>query len=898
MTSFLLLRNRVLLLGTLMSALPLSAAAETKASPYDLRCEYLTDPLGIDVVAPRFSWKQADPDHVRGQKQTAYQVMVAGSSEHLAQDKADLWDSGKVSSPQSVLVPYSGVKLVSNQDCYWKVRLYDKEGAASEWSKPARFSMGLLDAADWQGPWIHHPAAAVEQHIWFRKKLTLSAGASTAFLHVASLGYHELYVNGVQVDPQAFGPALTRLDKRVLYRTYDIRQLLKTGDNTIALWQGPGWARYSFFKTRPALRVQLNGKTTGGEAISLCSDSTWRCQTSSSANTGDTRFTNNGGEMIDARLHIAGWNAPGFDDSAWPPAAETQVQATLSAHMLEPARILETIPAKSVTPVGATCKVDMGKNFTGFFEIKFRGLAAGDQVLIQIADDSTGPQDDGQACHFISNGGGEEIFRNRFNYTAGRYLTLTGLKAAPTPTDITGYALSTDVKRTGRFTSSSELFNQIYVADLWTWRANLVEGFPMDCPHRERLGYGELAYACGWGIALPNYEAGALLTKNVRDWSDVQEESGRIPPVAPQINDFSWGGPMWSSAGLNIAWIFYQHHGDVRVLELTYPSSKRWLEFLHSNSSDGLLANYDPHWGKFLGDWAAPGQRNERGDSVEARYFNNCVYAMNLARFVEIARILNKPDEVALYGQRLADLKQKIHATYFKPETHFYCGGTHVQLAFALLAGIPPENLRPAVSETLRKELAEKPYLDMGSSGLPVLFQYLIEESPDSTALFKQLSKTDEPSYGYFLARGESTWPEYWNVDVSSRIHTCYTGVSSWFTKGLGGIRPDPAAPGFQSFLIKPVIGGGLTFAEYSTESPYGTIRNRWERTGDTLKMSVTVPPNSQASVHIPTDDASSLTEGGKPVGEARGVTVIKAENGHAVMRVAAGSYVFSCQTP
>ncbi len=870
-------------------------AAETQAQPYDPRCEYLGNPLGIDVVEPRFSWKQADPEQVRGQRQTAYHLQVASSEKLLSQGKADLWDSGKVSSSQSTLVEYGGAKLISNQDCYWKVRVYDKDGNASKWSTPARFSMGLLEPTDWKSPWIHHPDAPAEKHIWFRRNVTLNEKLSTAFLHVASIGYHELHVNGERVDPQAFGPALTRLDKRVLYVTYDLRELLKVGKNTIALWQGPGWARYKFFQTRPALRVQLNAQNATGQEISFSSDSPWRCQISSSENLGPVQFENNGGEKIDARNHVPDWNAVGFDDSAWETAAEAPIQVTLSAHMLEPARIIETITAKSVTAAGDAYKVDMGKNYTGLLSIKFNGLNAGDAVTIQIADDSNSAQDNGQKCIFISNGGTDEVFQNRFNYTSGRYLRLTGLKSKPEPADITAFALSTDVKRTGKFSSSSDLFNQIYETDLWTWRANLVEGFTMDCPHRERLGYGEISFSCPWGIAFPNYETGALFTKNVRDWSDVQEENGWIHPVAPQINDFSYGGPMWSSAGLTLAWNFYQHYGDERILTLTYPSSKRWLEFINNNVTDGLLANYEKHWGKFLGDWAAPGPRNEKGDSPEARYFNNCVYAMNLTNFIECARILKKTDDVALYSQRLAELKEKIHATYFDAEKNRYCNGTHVQYAFALLTGIPPENLREAVIASFQKELTDKNYLDMGSSGLPVLFKYLIEEAANSDALFKHLSKTDEPSFGYFLKRGETTWPEFWNVNVQSRIHTCYTGVSSWFTKSLGGIRPDPESPGFQSFLIKPVIGGDLKFAEFATESPFGTVRNRWERDGDTLKMFVTVPPNSQATVFIPTSKPSSLTEGGKPITKAQGVSQLKAADGFATMKLPAGRYEFSC---
>ncbi len=883
-------RFRLLLLAVI--SLPVPLLGGQAPAPYDLQCEYLSDPLGIDVQIPRFNWKLRNPEGVRGYKQSAWQVMVASSRERLDRNDGDLWDSGKVDSNQSTLVPYGGRMLVSNQDCYWKVRIHGNSQSPSEWSAPARFSIGLLQATDWKGPWIRHPDAPAVKHIWFRKNLMLDEDIGSAFIHVATVGYHELYVNGAKVDARLLGPAMSRLDKRVLYVTYDLRGILKTGKNTIAIWQGPGWARYAYFKTMPALRVQLDAKTTSGTSISLASDTTWRCEVSSSENIGGCKYTDNGGERIDARKFIAGWSAVDFDDSKWKAAAEAPIKAKLSAQMMEPTRVIETIPARSISGTGSSCKVDMGKNFTGWIEIKLKGLSAGDVVTVKVADDEQTVEDFGQKSEYISNGSNGETFRNRFNFIAGRFITFEGLKAQPDPADVTGYALSTDLKRTGGFSSSNDLFNRIYQNDLWTWRANLVEGFTMDCPHRERLGYGEVAFACAWGIAFPNYQAGALYTKHVRDWSDVQEENGWIHHTAPQINQH-YGGPMWSSAGLNIAREFYQNFGDRRILELTYPSSRRWLEFLQSKVSGGLLRNFDNDWGKFLGDWAAPEQRKERGDSREAEFFNNCVYAMNLEDFIGIARILEKPEDAALYGKRLEDLKKQIHAAYFDPAKNSYCNGTQVQLAFALLTGITPEALRPAVAASLDKELTTKAYLDMGSSGLPILLKYLTERSDSSARLYPHLSRTTEPGYGYFLSRGESTWPEYWNVDVPSRIHTCYTGISSWFTKSVAGIRPDPEHPGYHSFIIKPLPGGDLSFAEASTESPYGRIASRWEKSGKVLRLSVTIPANSQATVFFPAVDAASLTEGGTSVSKAQGVTLLRMEGNHAVLKVESGTYRF-----
>ena len=867
--------------------------------PWDLQCEYLTEPLGIDVAAPCLSWKLPALAGVRGQKQTAYRVLVASRKSLLETGRADLWDSGIVTSPQSSLVAYGGHQLVSDQDCYWKVRVFDQAGQPSDWSSTARFSLGLLSPVDWTGPWIKHPNAPAEKHIWYRKDFVLDQAAASAFIHVASVGYHELYINGQKVDDRILAPALTRLDRRVFYVTYDAAPLLKAGTNTIALWTGPGWSRYSFFKTHPALRVQMNGLTRGGKPISVASDTTWRSAVSSSENSGKTMFMDNGGEKMDARKYLPGWNAVVFDDSAWPMATATTIDATLSAQMIPATRVIEAFKALSVkrerAPTNQTYLVDLGRNFSGWLEIKFNGLAAGDGVTIKVANRSDTAQDFGQRSEYVAKGRNGEAFQNRFNYACGRYVTLEGLKQPPQPSDITGYAIGTDFRRTGHFDCSEELFNRIYETDLWTYRCNTVEGYTSDCPHRERLGYGEESFATAWGIGLPNYDSGAFYANLVRDWSDVQETNGWINHTAPQINEH-YGGPMWSSCGLNISWEHYETFGDRRVMELNYPYSKRWLEFLAGRVQDGLLQNYANHWGKFLGDWAAPGQRRERGGSPEAQYFNNCVYAFNLETFINLAQTLNHPEDVALYRRRLDELKPRINRAFFNPTNDLYCGGNQVRQAFALLTGIVPGELRPAVEGTLEQEFTTHPYFDMGSSGLPVLLKYLVEDSPHPELAFGPLARTEEPSYGYFLKRGENTWPEYWNVDVTSRVHTCYTGIASWFMKDVAGIRPDPGHPGYQSFLIEPLVTGDLTFAEGSTQSPYGQIKSRWEKKGDLLKLEVTVPPNSSATIHLPTSDTKSVTESGKPISLDEGVTVLQTAGNLAVVRVESGHYLFAAK--
>ncbi len=387
------------------------------------------------------------------------------------------------------------------------MKVWLEDGNATTWSEPTRFSVGLLKGSDWKGRWIKHPEASTPKHIWFRKKFALTESATKAFVYVASLGYHELYINGKKADDRVLAPAVSRLDKRVLYVTYDITDKLHTGDNVIAIWHGPGWAGFSSFKTSPALLVQADILTENGEMLSVVSDATWKCSESSS----EPYFHGFGGELIDARRLNPDWNKVPFDDNNWDNAASVERNVQLSAQIAEPDRIIETIMPARITELGKdACKVDFGKNFTGWFEIKNLRGNPGSTITICIANDPDTPQSFAQRNAFICRDH-PGTFCNRLNYQAGRYVTVSGLSYKPELADFQSYALSTVLERTGHFKCSSELLNKIYETDLWTFRATTLNGVTVDCPHRERLGYGEVTFATAWGCGLPNYNAGFLL---------------------------------------------------------------------------------------------------------------------------------------------------------------------------------------------------------------------------------------------------------------------------------------------------------------------------------------------------------------------------------------------------
>jgi alpha-L-rhamnosidase len=827
---------------------------------------------------------------------------VASSRDKLTETEADVWNSGKINSSESILTPFGGKKLRSSSAYFWKVQVYDKDGNPSEWSEPTRFVTGILDSAEWNdAAWIRHPEAPRVKHIWFRKDLKLDAKPETAFIHLASLGHHELYVNGKKADDRVLAPALTNFDKRVFYVTYDISEFLNKGDNLIGVWFASGWANYDCFSRTPALRLRLDGKDADGKTISLFSDETWRCAVSNSEDTRSVlTFNNNGSEIVDARTFIPEWNSVSFDDSKWTYAAVTNNNDSikLDAHDIDPSRIIDVLAAQNITDAGnGIYKIDFGKNFTGWLNIRFNGLAAGDTIIIGSADDNKSFDDFNIRNVFVSSGKDGETFSNRFNYVAGRYANIKGLRKASKIEDATAYAVSTDLRRTGKFNSSNELFNKIFETDLWTFLANTTEGYTSDCPHRERCGYGEVATATSWGIGLPNYDAGAFFRNVIRNWRDVQLPDGWGRNTAPQPNNFHWGGAMWSSAGLNVAWEHYLHYGDKQILELIYPTAKRWLEFLQANVSDGLVRKYRKHDGQFLGDWLAPGSRNEFGSSIQAVYFNNCVYAMNLETFVKIAGLLGKSEDVALYGKRLAELRPAIQSAFYDPNTGKYSDGNQVQQAFAVITGIAKDSICVRTETSIADDMRNgKQYFDMGSSGLTVLLHYLTERPETAGLASAILNKTVFPGYGYFIAQGETTWPEDWKIDVPSKIHTCYTGIAGWLTKGLCGIQPDENNVGYKHFIVKPFIVAEVDFAEASTGSPYGEIFSRWERKNNKIIQSVTVPPNTSARVYIPTSQPEEITENGKKLNVSEGVTYKGVENGYAVVEVTSGKYKFASQ--
>ncbi|PQJ72658.1 family 78 glycoside hydrolase catalytic domain [Polaribacter butkevichii] len=859
----------------------------------DLKCEYRTDPLGIDNVKPRLSWKNIDKNKTRGQKQSAYQILVASSLNNLNSNKGDYWDSGKIESDVSVNTIYQGQQLQSGQQCFWKVRVWDASGKVSAWSDNAKFTIGLLNAKDWKGEWIQKEDQSKLDHNWYRKNFILEDAPTSAMVYVASLGYHELYVNGKKITDNILNPASSYLKKRVPYIAYDISDQLLKGDNVIAVWHAAGWTRWTRIhehKNVPyAFKLQANIKTKS-KSIDLLSDTTWKCAKSYSEYIGQWEIQDFGGELIDARRIVKGWNEASFDDALWGNAviSKGKMPHTISAQMVEPqVKYKEHKPIKISKNDDGTYRVDMGTNYSGLFEINLKNGAVGDTVTIEISDIKEVRCNKSQRSKYVFDKSGSGTFTNRFNYAGGRWFTLSGLNYKPNINDIKGYTITSNRKRISAFESSNKLINEIYEMNIRTLLANTLDGIMMDCPHRERRGWGEVTVAAMYGDALPNFESGAYMDQYMQYMRDAQFSDGRTRGI---VNEADRPFLMWQANNPLTIWETYRTFGDIKILKDNYKSMEKWMTWLLNHSdfqNGGSLITGEEGKRAFpgLGDWATPHGNDFRSmNSPDAVHFNNSLYAYMLAIAKQVAEELGEKEDVAKYADRLKVQRKATHANTYDSNTGNYRTGRQVDQIFALFSGVTPASEKQKVYDNLvDKMLYGFPYYDVGSSGQSLYTRYFIEEGERMDLIYELLIDKRHPSYGYFIAQGETTWPELWSSTGASRIHTCYTGIGGYFIKGFGGIRIDPENYGFQKFLIKPALVGKLTYANTMHESMYGKIISNWTKTEGKATLHIEIPVNTSSKVYIPATSADEVLEGNILASKAEGIKYVGVEKNDAV---------------
>lgn len=825
---------------------------------YDLRCENLTDPLGIGTRDPGLSWKIKSTEN--GTVQKAYQIIASSKIELLDELKADLWNSGRTESNESVLIPFPGNILSSRSLCYWKVRIWDENNRATAWSDVAVFSIGLLEESDWQAKYISYPSDP-ENKIspLLRKTFDLDQTGEKIFLHVNSLGYHEIYVNGHKVYDYVLAPAVSQYNKRSLVLTYDITSLTKNGRNDLVIWAGQGWYSKGLpgvTENGPFVRAQAERLENNRWELIVATDSLWQGRNSGYSTIGHWRPGRFGGELADASLLLADLSASSLDNVSWAPVYTTEISGVESSpQSTEPNRIMETRKAVSVIQItDSSWLADMGTNLAGHAEIRFSGLKPGQRITMEYCDhlDKDGNTvNQGQYDIFISGGNKNETFRNKFNYHGFRFIKISNLTEKPDAESIHAHLIHTGYRDASSFSCSNNDINKIHDMIKYTLRCLSLGGYIVDCPQIERLGYGGDGNA-STETAQIMFDLAPLYSNWLQAWADCIQEDGGMPHTAP--NPYAaGGGPYWCGFIITASWKTYLNYGDKRILEKYYPLMEKWLGYVEKYSPEGLLMRWPDtnyrNW--YLGDWAVP-EGIDQTDPASIDLVNNCFVKVCYETMEKIAKVLGKKSDSDKYMTKKVSMNDLINKKLYDPGRSIYGSGSQIDLAYPLLAGIVPDSLIDKVRNNLKDLISSNHngHVACGLVGIPVFTEWAVKNS-EADLFLTMLLKKDYPGYLYMIENGASTTWEHWNGD-RSRIHNCYNGIGSWFYQATGGIRYDEENPAYRTIIIDPQPAEGITWAKTSKETPYGPAMVRWNIDNKIFLMEVTIPPGSTARVIIP----------------------------------------------
>ena len=835
---------------------------------YNLRCENLSNPPGIRTNAPRFSWKIRSDQN--GTEQNAYELMVASDSTMLNRDKADLWSSGKIGSSSSVLVPYQGEMLSSGSAAYWKIRIWDQTGKVSPWSPVAKFSVGLLNKEDWQAAYIGFPTiAGFNECPQLKKSFLLDEINKRMFLYVNSLGYHEVYLNGAKIGDGVLSPAVSQFNKRSQVITYDVSSLVRKGRNELVLWLGSGWYTEGLpgvVNNGPLVKAQLEKLSENRREIILATDATWLGRKSGYTRQGNWRPHQFGGEIVNGTLAQKDLSFENTEAGSWSPVSVISVpNYEVSPQMVEPNRITETILPAEIRPLSKdTFLVDMGKTLTGWTEIRFPKLQKSQEVVIEYSDhlDENGKfVNQKQIDRYIASGEGTEIFKNKFNYHAYRYIRISNLTEAPSSKSIQAYLIHTGYELASGFKCSDPDLNKIHDMIFYTLRCLSIGGDLVDCSHIERLGYGGDGNA-STATAQTMFNLDPLYTNWLQAWADCIREDGGMPHTAPNPYP-AGGGPFWCGFIITASWNTYLNYGDSLILKKYYPIMQKWLGYVDKYTANGLLKRWpdNDYRGWYLGDWATPKGIDQKAEA-SVDLVNNCFITVCYDRMQKIANILGKSDEARVYSRKKELLQKKIHQTFFDPSKNSYATGTQIDLTYPMLAGVVPKELISLVANNLVNEIMKnrEGHFATGLVGIPVFTEWAVKNQA-TELMYSMLKKKGYPGYMYMIDNGATTTWEHWNGE-RSRIHNCYNGIGTWFYQALGGIRPDEDIPAYRKVLIQPQIPNGVTWAKTFKETPYGKLVVNWSIKGKTMELELEIPVGIDAGVVIPSGVKKYRLEG------------------------------------
>ena len=900
-------------------------ASQSVIRPVSLRCEYLNNPLGVDVSQPRLSWKlESTPTAQRGQMQSAYRILVAESKAALAAEHGDLWDSGKIASDRNILITYAGKSLVSRQFCWWKLRIWDQNDKVSNWSEPAQWSMGLLQQNDWKARWIginggdqtrpNDPHTRLPARM-LRREFEAPKQIRRATVYASGLGFFDLYLNGARVGDHLMDPALTNYSKLILYVTFDVTRQLREGKNAVGAVLGNG----RFFATRagdktpvifanygyPRLLLQLEIEYTDGTRSTVVSDENWKATAD-----GPTRTNNEyDGEEYDARKEMPGWDRAGFDDASWQKAHLMESPGgKLHAQMVEPTKDTQVINAVSIQePKPGTYIVDFGQSFYGHVRLH-ASAPKGTTVTMREAysvnpNGSLRTADNRSALAtdvYSFKGQGVETWSPRFRGQGFRRVEVTGLPGKVSADQFDGIVVENSLDSVGTFECSIPLVNQIYRNVRWGQRIFLRNGVPLDPDRDERQPWVGDPAKDSEGEAF-NFNVAAYYQKWIHDNFLDQAPDGQQGDVAPQYWAFFHPGDIaWPSVVTIIPDWMYSFYGDRRILEADYEPMKKWVDYVARQLKPDNTIDTSTY-----GDWCDTESMDGKGKDHGATslpLIGTAYCYLNAKLMARTADRLGKTADEQRYSELAAKIRDGFNKRFFNSQTAQYESATQTSYVLPLAFGMVPEESRPRVIENLANDImvAHHGYTTVGLVGMQWLMEVLTESGHTDAAL-SIATRTERPSWGYMIAHGATTIWERYDMNtrdpgMNSEALLIQTGdVVTWFYQALAGINYDPEHPGFKYIVMHPRVVPGLTYAKGTLDSPQGKIVSDWRTQGGEFDWKIVVPPNATATVYLPASDQKSVRESGRSAENAEGVKFLRVEKGKSVYAVGSGSYEFKC---
>ncbi|MCI9843723.1 glycoside hydrolase family 78 protein [Flavobacterium pectinovorum] len=896
------------------------AQAQNKISVTNLQCEMLNNPEGIDVLKPRLSWQiKSDVNDV---KQTAYQIMVASTLENLNGNKADLWDSGKVTSNESVNIIYNGKKLGDRQNAFWKVTVFTNKGEIKS-VESAHFSIGILTYADWKSTrWIGYEKLSKDDSVsqysrlsarYLRKEINLKKQVKSAKVYIMGMGLYELYINGNKIGDQVLAPVPTDYTKNVKYNVFDVTSQLKEGKNMLGTILGNGRffamrQDYKPYKIKsfgfPKMALQLFVEYTDGTKDIIRTDDTWKLTTDGPI------LSNNeyDGEEYDARKEMKGWATTNFDDKNWINARYVQepggfYEAQMSPNM----KIMGEVKPISIKATSkGTYILDMGQNMVGWLQLKVKGKS-GDQITMKFAESLQADgslyianlRDAKTTDVYILKGEGEEIWEPRFIFHGFRFVEISGFPTKPTLDNFVGKVVYDDIKTTGTFESSDATMNQIFKNAWWGISGNY-KGMPIDCPQRNErqpwLG-DRTTGAYGESFLFDNQ---TLYAKWLDDIKYSQTQDGGLPDVAPAFWRYYGDNVTWPGTYITVGDMLYQQFGDKEVIKKQYPSMKKWMVYMEENYLQNDLMDKDKY-----GDWCVPPESLELIRSkdptrlTDGQLLSSAFYYQLLGIMKKFAKIANAESDIAHYDDLTTRIKKAFNDKFLNTDKNYYDNNTVTANVLPLAFGMVPENLIDKVFQNMvhEVEVTKNGHISTGVIGTQFLMRTLTNLGRGDLA-FKLASNKTYPSWGFMVENGATTIWELWNGNtadpsMNSQNHVMLLGdLLIWYYENMAGIKSNPETPGFKQIIMKPDFNAGLTFVNASYESIYGLIKSDWKKNKNTLEWKITIPANSSAVVYLPTGNASSVTVNKQKL--AQFSSSYKTENNNIVLTLESGSYVLN----